>query len=402
MLGKSFGALAAVLVAVGAVAVFNYLRPIEAVAASPLKAAVARIPGQPPTIAWPSGAASAVGVPELGSLGSHGDSSPQPMASIAKVMTALVVVEGHPLTLTQPGDAVMVTGEDVANYQREKADGQSVVPVQQGEALGERQLLEGMLIPSGNNLADLLARWDAGSTDAFVAKMNARAVALGMKKTHFADASGFSAQTVGTPSDLILAGEALMAQPVLAQIVSEAQVDLPLAGTVYNVDYALGRQGIVGIKTGSAPKAGACFLFASATKVGGRPVIVVGAVMGEPTLDDAFAASEALISSVLPGLQLVPAVSASEAVAEYRAPWGSRTGLVAEKDISLVAWPGLLLHRRVEAPAAKAPLADGAAAGAFSAWVGTGMPQSVPLLTDGPLFSPGNFWRLTRPFSDSR
>ncbi len=402
MFGRAFGVLVAVLVAVGALVLFNYLRPVDAVAASPLKAAVGRVPGQPPTIAWPSGAASAVGVRELGNLGSHGDSSPQPMASVAKVITALIVLEDHPLTLTQPGDAVMVTDEDVANYQREKADGQSVVPVQQGEALGERQLLEGMLIPSGNNLADILARWDAGSTDAFVAKMNARAVALGMKKTHFADASGFSAQTVGTPSDLILAGEALMAQPVLAQIVSEAQVDLPIAGTVYNVDYALGRQGIVGIKTGSAPKAGACFLFASATKVGGRPVIVVGAVMGEPTLDDAFAASEALISSVLPGLQLIPAVSASEAVAEYRAPWGSRTGLVAEKDLSLVAWPGLLLHRRVEAPAAHAPLVDGAAVGAFSAWVGTGAPQSVPLLTDGPLFSPGNFWRLTRPFSDSR
>ena len=113
-----------------------------------------------------------------------------------------------------------------------------------------------------------------------------------------------------------------------------------MAGTSFNVDYALGTQGIVGIKTGSSPKAGACFLFAAAAKVGGKPALVVGAVMDEPTLDDAFAASEKLIAAVVPALKLVPAVSASEAVAEYRSPWGSRTGLVAQKDISLLGLAG--------------------------------------------------------------
>jgi len=274
--------------------------------------------------------------------------------------------------------------------------------VQVGEALTERQLLDGLLIPSGNNFADLLARWDAGSTDAFVAKLNSRAAALGMKQSHFADASGFSEQTVGTPSDLVLAGEALMAVPVLAQIVGEAQVDLPVAGTSFNVDYALGSQGIVGIKTGSAPKAGACFLFAAASKVGGRAALVVGAVMDQPTLDDAFTASEKLIAAIVPALKLVPAVSASEAVAEYRSPWGSRTGLIAQKDISLLAWPGLILHRRLNVPAVQPPLSDGQMIGTFSAWVGSGAPQSVALATDGPLYEPGNVWRLTRPFGDSR
>jgi D-alanyl-D-alanine carboxypeptidase (penicillin-binding protein 5/6) len=274
--------------------------------------------------------------------------------------------------------------------------------VQLGETLTERQLLEGLLIPSGNNLADMLARWDAGSVDAFVAKMNSRAAALGMKQSHFADASGFSEQTVGTPSDLVLAGEALMADPILAQIVGQGQVDLPIAGTSFNVNYALGSQGIVGIKTGSSPKAGACFLFAAAAKVGGKPALVVGAVMNEPTLDDAFAASEKLIAVIVPALTLVPAVSASEAVAEYRSPWGSRTGLVAQKDISLLAWPGLILHREVNAPAVQPPLSDGDKVGTFAAWIGSGPPVSVDLATDGPLFEPGNVWRLTRPFGDQR
>jgi D-alanyl-D-alanine carboxypeptidase (penicillin-binding protein 5/6) len=391
----------AVLVVAGVLVTVNYLRPIDGVAATPIVPAVQRVPGQAPELPWPSGSA-AVAVPGLGTIGSHGDASPRPMASVAKVMTALVAQADHPLTPTGQGDTVTVTQADFSNYQKESADGQSVVAVQLGETLTERQLLEGLLIPSGNNLADMLARWDAGSVDAFVARMNSRAAALGMKQSHFADASGFSEQTVGTPSDLVLAGEALMADPILAQIVGQGQVDLPIAGTSFNVNYALGSQGIVGIKTGSSPKAGACFLFAAAAKVGGKPALVVGAVMNEPTLDDAFAASEKLIAVIVPALTLVPAVSASEAVAEYRSPWGSRTGLVAQKDISLLAWPGLILHREVNAPAVQPPLSDGDKVGTFAAWIGSGPPVSVDLATDGPLFEPGNVWRLTRPFGDQR
>jgi serine-type D-Ala-D-Ala carboxypeptidase (penicillin-binding protein 5/6) len=390
-----------VMFAVGFLVTFNYLRPVDAVAASQTMPAVQRVPGQAPDLPWPTGG-GAVAVSGIGLLGSHGDNSPRPIASVAKVMTALVVMAAHPLAPTEQGPAVTVTQEDVATYQRELADGQSVVPVQVGEALSQRQLLEGLLIPSGNNFADILARWDAGSTEAFVTQLNSRAALLGMKKSHFADASGFSEQTVGTPSDLILAGQALMADPVLAQIVGQGQVDLPVAGTSFNVDYALGAQGIIGIKTGSSPKAGACFLFAAATKVGGRAALVIGAVMDEPTLDDAFAASERLIATVVPALRLVPAVAASEAVAEYRSPWGSRNGLVAQKDLSLLAWPGLILHRRVNAPAVQPPLSDAQPIGTFVAWVGSGPQQSVSLATDGPLFEPGNLWRLTRPFGNSR
>ncbi len=64
------------------------------------------------------------------------------------------------------------------------------MPVQPGEELTERQLLNGLLVHSANNFADVLAQWDAGTMPAFVAKMNAAAAALGMAHTHYADASG--------------------------------------------------------------------------------------------------------------------------------------------------------------------------------------------------------------------
>lgn len=151
--------LLALLVVFGILLTINYLRPVDAVAASPILPAMQRVPGLAPDLPWPAGGAAAA-VSGLGLIGSHGDSSPRPMASVAKVMTALVVLEDHPLSPTEEGSTVTVTQEDFANYQRESAAGQSVVPVEVGEALTERQLLEGMLIPSGNNFADLLARWD--------------------------------------------------------------------------------------------------------------------------------------------------------------------------------------------------------------------------------------------------
>src|SRR5260370_5887208 len=140
---------------------------------------------------------------------------------------------------------------DVQSYQSDLSDQQSVVKVQPGEQLGELQLLEGLVIPSANNFAESMARWDAGSIDAFVAKMNARAQALHLAHTKFADPAGASAASVSTPTDLMKLGMAAMQNEVFAQVVAMGQVNLPVAGTVYNVNHVLAQDGIVGIKTGS-------------------------------------------------------------------------------------------------------------------------------------------------------
>ena len=71
------------------------------------------------------------------------------------------------------------------------------------EQITEQQVLGGMLVHSADNYADLLARWDAGSIPAFVAKMNAAAARLGMGHSHFADASGVDPGSQSTASDLL-------------------------------------------------------------------------------------------------------------------------------------------------------------------------------------------------------
>ncbi|MDQ6744150.1 MAG: D-alanyl-D-alanine carboxypeptidase, partial [Candidatus Dormibacteraeota bacterium] len=162
--------MALLLVALLAV---NYLRPIPKVAATQtLPASLTK--GAPSTLPWPDRGQGAVGAQGSGVLAATAGARPEPIASVAKVMTALVVLEEKPLQTGQQGPALTVTAADVAEYQQAQANGESVVPVQAGEQLSEYQALQGLLIPSGNNIAQLLARWASGSIDTHVQRMNTR------------------------------------------------------------------------------------------------------------------------------------------------------------------------------------------------------------------------------------
>ena len=165
----------------------NYLRPVPAVAATSSVVSQKTIAGSPPALPWPSTGSAAVGVSGLGKVADSGNETQIPTASVAKVMTALVVMHDKPLGLGQTGPSITVTDEDVQAYQTDLQQKQSVVAVQAGEVLTQYQALQAMLIPSGNNIAELLARWDAGSVQAFIDRMNERARSLGLTKSKFAD-----------------------------------------------------------------------------------------------------------------------------------------------------------------------------------------------------------------------
>ena len=142
-------------------------------------------------------------------------------------MTAYVVLKDHPLAPGVTGPAIPVTADTIAAYQAGLATQQSVVDVAAGESLTELEALEGLLIPSGNDLATLLAEWDAGSTTAFIAKMNSTAQSLGLTSTHFVDVSGLDSGSIDNAADLVRLGVAAMSDPTFSQIVSMGEVTLP-------------------------------------------------------------------------------------------------------------------------------------------------------------------------------
>ena len=262
---------------------------------------------RPARVAWPAEGAAAIDVPGIGVLRSPGSDTARPIASVAKVMTAYVILRDYPLPVGGTGFRTTITSAQVADLRQREAEDQSTVPVSVGEVLDEYQLLQGLLIPSGNNLAAVLAEVDAGGVGPFVAKMNAMAQALGMDHTLYTDPSGYDTATVSTPDDQVILGEVSAAIPVFAQIVGQPSVTLPVAGAVENYDTLLGTDGFLGIKTGSEAPAGGGFVFVDRRIVDGLPVILTGVVLGQDVgasstwvlVDAALSASRALADSIV-------------------------------------------------------------------------------------------------------
>lgn len=226
-----------------------------------------------------------------------------PIASLAKVMTALVVLRAAPLSPHGDGFVMTVSARDVGDTARRNAGEESVVPVAAGERLTERDALAALLLPSANNVAAMLARWIAGSVSAFVARMNVVARSFGMTDTTYTDPSGYAETTVSTARDQVQLAQEAMLDPSFARMVAMRSYRLPIAGTVRNTDTLLGTDGFVGIKTGSDDAAGGCFMFRSYRRLGSRRVAVTGAVLGQPghnlILTGQFAARQ-LVARVAP------------------------------------------------------------------------------------------------------
>jgi serine-type D-Ala-D-Ala carboxypeptidase (penicillin-binding protein 5/6) len=363
-----------------------------------------RFRGRPRPLAWPRHGEAAVGVEGVGPIAIHGSGKPTPIASVAKVMTAYVVLRDHRLRAAASGPNITVNSADVAVYRTDLAAGQSVVLVRAGERISERQALEGLLLPSGNNLAELLARWDAGSQAAFVARMNAQARALGLRHTHYADASGVSARTVSTAGDQLGVAMRAIELPAFARIVAMSQATLPVAGRQYNLDGLLGKDGIVGIKTGSTSQAGACFLFAAHERHGGRTVTVVGSVLhqmpgsGQPSIiASAFSASTALLASVRPVVATQEVARRHTTIAFVDTPWAARDPVAGTHGIRLVGWPGLRIRETVlTAPHLAAPLSAGETVGTAVVAAGDER-ETIRLIVTRPLAQASVSWRLRHP-----
>jgi serine-type D-Ala-D-Ala carboxypeptidase (penicillin-binding protein 5/6) len=207
------------------------------------------------------------------------------IASVAKVMTAYLVLRDHPLRAGQDGPTITLTDADVADTDRRRGQEESVVSVAAGEELTELQALQALLLPSANNIAAILARWDAGSTERFVARMNASARSLGMTHTRYTDPSGYDNATVSTAADQVRIVDRAMRLPVFAGTVAAPSATLPVAGVVRNTDTLLGHDGFVGVKTGSDGAAGGCFAFRAIRWIDGKRTIITGVVLGQPGHD---------------------------------------------------------------------------------------------------------------------
>lgn len=376
-------------------------RPRTAAPVATLPASLA-VPGPAPVLPWPDGVFAALDVPGIGRLPGRASDVAVPIASVTKVMTALLVLRAHPLAAGEAGPPVPVTDADVADYRSRLGTGQSLVPLVAGRSLTERQALEALLVPSANDVATLLARWVSGSVPAFVQAMNDAARELGMRSTTYTDPSGFDPATVSSADDQVRLAEVALAQPALADVVAMPSVDVPGAGRLRNYNTLLGELGVVGVKTGSTDAAAGNLVFAARRTVAGREVTFVGAVLGAgrgraplDALDVAVAASRAALAAAQDTVRTVEALPAGTPVGSVPVPWDRPLPLRTSSAVTVLGWPGLTATTRLEA-AALGPGAAGRDAGRLVVALPGGPPQEVPVATAAAVPRPSLWWRVRR------
>jgi serine-type D-Ala-D-Ala carboxypeptidase (penicillin-binding protein 5/6) len=321
-----------------------------------------RVSGPAPQLGWPSEGQAAVEVQGVGRLGTYGQQTPVPIASVAKIMTAYLTLERYPLRPRQYGFVMTVTKLDVEQEEQRAALGQSVLPVRAGERIDERQALEALLLPSANNVASMLAEQDAGSQEAFVARMNATAAKLGMTSTTYADPSGFDPDTVSTAVDQLKLARVAMREPPFAQVVRQPEASLPVVGEVDNFDGLVGEEGYIGIKTGSDRAAGGCLVFAKRVSVDGHHLTILGAVLGQregSLIGAALSSARRLGDSVASAVHVSTVLAPGTPVLTATGTAGQRTDVVTSGALKAIGWGGLTVAVKVGLEARTSHLSSG-------------------------------------------
>lgn len=347
---------------------------------------------------WPSTGQASIGSLEDGLLASSGRQTPVPIASTAKVITALAVLDKKPFSLDSRGETITLTSVDVDLYNHYVAVNGSSVAVENGEQLSEYQALEALMLPSANNMADSLVIWAFGSTDAYVTYAQSMLKNLGAKDTTVSDPSGFSSNTTSTARDLVIIGRKALQNPVLKQIVAEKEADIPVAGTIRNVNQLLGTKGIIGIKTGNTDEAGGCLIFAATRNLNSsQAVTIIGAVMGSSNLYDAFDDSLTLLEAAEANFGQVTVIPANTKVSTYKTDWGTLADIYTKQPLTIIGWVGKSYPFTMSINDVAAPLAAGSTVG--TVYVKTGDQLSpTPVVIKSPLTGPSITWRLRHYF----
>ncbi|EGG43738.1 D-alanyl-D-alanine carboxypeptidase [Streptomyces griseoaurantiacus M045] len=355
--------------------------------------------GSDTDIPWPSGGQAALDVLGIGSYGSSGEQKPAPIASVTKVMTAYLILKNHPL---KGGEGEKIKVDQPAEDQA-TADGESTVKVHAGDSITEKEALQALLIASANNVARLVARWDAGSEKAFVAKMNTTAKQLGMTNTTYTDPSGLEKTTVSTAVDQVKLAKAAMKDSSFRQIAAMMEYTDYKGDKHSNWNRLVGYNGVVGIKTGTTTAAGGNLVFAAVKKVGGQTRTIVGAVVGQgpggednTILSGALDASDKLIRAAQASLESATILKKGTVVGAVDDGLGGRTPVVITKDVKAVGWAGLTVKLKFAADELPHTAKAGAKVGSLTVGDGTGSAVKVPVTLRQDLEEPGFTSKLTR------
>ena len=343
------------------------------------------------------GADQYLGAGASGILASSGGDGVVPMASISKLITAMVILNAKPLTTSSAGPSITFNKADHALYDKYYVLGATIAAMPTGSSMSEHDALETMLVVSACNYAEAMIDWAFGSNGGFVSAAKKWLAANGMTHTTMVESTGLDARNTSTPSDLIALGKLAMANPVVAEIVAKQGLDVPFLTGMPSTNTLLGTDGVNGIKTGTLVDSGSDLLYSAQVPVTGvdKSLTAIGVVLGGATRDSVNSDVTRLIDSLKAGFHQIPVAAAGQEVGTYSTPWGASATMVLANSAAVYTYSDAPITSTMTTSTLKTGK-DGEKVGSITWKAGTST-ITVPVVLDGSITPPTAWWRLTHP-----
>jgi D-alanyl-D-alanine carboxypeptidase (penicillin-binding protein 5/6) len=312
----------------------------------------------------------------------------RPIASITKIITALVVLEAAPLDegedgpVFTPGDAEQQTFADLYR------SGSAVLPVSPDAPLTERQLLQAMLVASSANHAFMLAFQTFGDIEGYRQAVQSWLLQRGFTATSIIDPAGVSELDRSTAREMLAIGKLALANPTIAETVAMPEVEVPGAGTHPNRNLLLGTDGVDGIKTGTTGDAGFSLMVSASVDVGAGAQHVLAIVLGADSNTGRYATTLELLGEVRKGFAEVE-LPAGSVVGTYDPEWGPPVDAVLAESLRALAWRGEVFSELAPTD----PAVAGSIVGHLS-WLAPTGRQAADVVLTSELAGPDIGWRL--------
>lgn len=366
--------------------------PLTNLAPTVTKTPVMVTAAAPALPSWPIEGFAGVGVQGMGSVSSTFEQ--ENMASITKVITAMVILEALPLNLGEQGPEYYFTQSDSNQYWDYLRNNESALDVPVDGILTEYQLLQGILMGSAGNYTDFLAEQIWSSDEEYSAAAMEWLARNGITGITVVEPTGINEDNAAVPGSLSRLAEVALQHPVFAEIVATPVADIPgNAEPVTNTNNLLADPGVIGVKTGSLD--GFNLLTAKDVTIGETPVRLTVSVINQADPETRDAESRRLLADLEVALAPTNAVPAGTAVGNVSTVWGAQAELRTQSDSTLILWNGAS-----GTTASTLELADewdkGTTAGSLTV-TGPINERVTDVVLASDLPGPSAWWRLTHP-----
>ncbi|MFT4282161.1 D-alanyl-D-alanine carboxypeptidase [Microbacterium sp.] len=385
---------AAILMALaGGYTVATQTWSLDAVAPTIAAADAPRVEAPTSALSWPDEGDAAVGVAGIDAVAASSTDA-APMASITKLVSALMVLDEAPLAEGEAGPARTITAADRATYWAYVSRGESALPVPVGGTLTQYQQLQGALIASAGNYIAMLTE-ELWPTEAeFAAAAREWLDGHDLSGIRIVEPTGIDRENTADAASLIRLAEIAADQPVIAEIVATETAEIPGVGEIENTNPLLGDDGVIGLKTGGL--VGNYNLLADAeVEAAGQTVRVSVAVLGQPTEELRASETADLLQQAVAEVQTPHALPAGTVVGTASTAWGTRAEVATTTEASVLLWNGASATGKSTLDLGDARDAD-QIVGTLTL-TGPLDSASVEVALTDDLGEPDGWWRFTHP-----